>query len=85
MTSEMQQKQTPEQFAALVERGDFNKICDAYDALHKSHTALLQALVAAEAALNNIRVCCHHTAWDATGPAVIAARAALAAATGSAQ
>lgn len=45
---------------------------------------LLEALIAAEKALNNIRVCCQHTAWDATGPAVIAARAAIAKATGSA-
>ena len=38
---------------------------------------LLAALVLTEKALNNIRVCCHHTAWDATGPAVIAAREAI--------
>lgn len=44
---------------------------------------LLEALVAAESALNKIRVCCHHTAWDATGPAVIAARAAIAKAAGA--
>lgn len=42
---------------------------------------LLEALIAAEAALNKIRVCCMHTAWDATGPAVIQARAAIAKAT----
>lgn len=42
---------------------------------------LLEALVAAEGALNKIRVCCMHTAWDATGPAVIGARAAIAKAT----
>jgi len=46
---------------------------------------LLEALQSAEQALNKIRVCCHHTAWDATGPAVIAARAAIEKATGSAQ
>ena len=45
---------------------------------------LLEALIAAEAALNKIRVCCMHTAWDATGPAVIAARAAISRATGEA-
>ena len=45
---------------------------------------LLAALQDAEQALNKIRVCCHHTAWDATGPAVIAARAAIAKATGGA-
>ena len=44
---------------------------------------LLGALINAEKALNHIRVCCRHTAWDATGPAVIAARAAIAKATGS--
>jgi hypothetical protein len=44
---------------------------------------LLEALQLAEQALNKIRVCCHHTAWDATGPAVIAARAAIAKATGA--
>lgn len=45
---------------------------------------LLEALIAAEKSLNDIRVCCAHTAWDATGPAVIAARAAIAKATGGA-
>lgn len=45
---------------------------------------LLEALQDAEKALNNIRCCCHHTAWEATGPAVIAARAAIAKATGGA-
>lgn len=39
--------------------------------------ALLAALQSAERALNNIRVCCIHTAWDATGPAVIEVRAAI--------
>lgn len=42
---------------------------------------LINALILAEKALNEIRVCCHHTAWDQTGPAVIAARAAIAKAT----
>lgn len=39
--------------------------------------ALVAALQAAEKALNNIRCCCIHTTWDATGPAVMKAREAL--------
>jgi|GEM_PF-4318680 len=39
---------------------------------------LVKALTEAEQALNNIRCCCSHTSWYATGPAVIKAREALA-------
>lgn len=42
---------------------------------------LLEALVFAEKALNEIRVCCMHTEWERTGPAVEKARAAIAKAT----
>jgi hypothetical protein len=49
----------------------------------KAAPKLLEALIAAEQALNKIRVCCMHTAWDATGPAVILAREAIAEAEGA--
>ena len=39
---------------------------------------LIGALKQSEKALNDIRCCCPHTAWEQTGPAVASARAALA-------